>query len=338
MLTADAALLDALADCLESGDTLFEALEKVATAGGAAEHWAHEVRRSVRTEVPVARALRESNVLDDDELSLLSAEGADVVVASALHAVALRRRRSLARRRAIRWGLVGPFGFGALTVVLDPLPNLITGGAYLWPVLRGLLALFILTFAIVAGIPALFRDQRARPRALRLCTAVPGVRRLAALYAEEELTTALVPFVDSGEVRTAGLTAAASILAWSPLREALRVATRQVRSPSKPLPMGGLEPVARQLSLATDLAIVGGVASKHLAERLTQRAEAITLLLTARLRLVARIGAYALVVLFSVSSLVGMISRGLPGMPTLPGGATSPEEKQLEELMKQLEP
>jgi hypothetical protein len=102
--------------------------------------------------------------------------------------------------------------------------------------------------------------------------------------------------------------------------------------------MGGLEPVARQLSLATDLAIVGGVASKHLAQRLAQRGEAIALFLTARLRLVARIGAYALVVLFSVSSLVGMISRGLPGMPTLPGGATSPEEKQLEELMKQLEP
>src|SRR5450432_2148525 len=117
MLTADAALLDALADCLESGDTLFEALDKVSTAGAAAENWTHDVRRSVRTEVPVARALRESNVLDDDELSLLSAEGADLVVASALHAVALRRRRSLARRRAIQWALVGPFGFGALTVV-----------------------------------------------------------------------------------------------------------------------------------------------------------------------------------------------------------------------------
>ena len=337
MLTADAALLEALADCLESGDTLFEALEKVATAGGAAQRWAHDVRRSVRTEVPVARALREASVLDDDELSLFSAEGADVVVASALHAVALRRRRSLARRRAIRWCLVGPFGFAALTVVLDPLPNLVTGGAYFWPVLRGLLALFIMTLAIVAGIPALLRDSRARPGALRLCAAVPGIRRLAALYAEEELTTVLVPFVDSGEVGTAGLTAAASLLAWSPLHEGLRGAARLVRPSSTPLPMGGLEPLAGRLSLATDLAIVGGVASNHLAERLAQRGEALALLLTARLRLVVRIGAYALVVLLSVSSLVGLISRGLPGMPALPGGATSPEEKQLEDLMKQLE-
>jgi hypothetical protein len=164
---------------------------------------------------------------------------------------------------------------------------------------------------------------------------MPGVRRLAALYAEEELTTALVPFVEGGEVRTAGLTVAASLLAWSPLREGLRVAAGAVRLPSTPLPMGGLEPLARQLSLATNLAIVGGGASKRLEKRLAQRGEAINLLLTARLRLVVRIGAYALVVLFSISSLVGMISRGLPGMPTLPGGATSPDQKELEELMKQ---
>ena len=82
MITTDAALLDALADCLESGDSFFEALEKVTMAGGAAEEWAQRVRRSVRAEVPAAAALRESNVLDDDELSLLSAEGADVVVAN----------------------------------------------------------------------------------------------------------------------------------------------------------------------------------------------------------------------------------------------------------------
>jgi hypothetical protein len=204
-------------------------------------------------------------------------------------------------------------------------------------VVRGLFALIVLTLAVVAGIPALLRG-RARHGALLLCAAVPGVRRLALLYAEEELTTALVPFADSAEVRAAGLTAAASLLAWSPLREALRVAGRSVRPPSGSLPMGGLEPLAPHLSLATDLAIVGGVASKRLAQRLAQRGEAITLVVTARLRLVTRFGAYALVVLFSVSALVGMISRGLPGMPGFHGGATSPEQKELEELMKQLEP
>jgi hypothetical protein len=336
MVTADAALLDALADCLESGGTLLEALEKVAAAGRVAEPWAQRVRPSARAEAPVRAALRESKVLDDEELSVLAVADTGAAVASALRAVALRRRRSVARRRAIRWGLLGPFALGALTVVLDPLPNLVTGGAYLWPVLRGLLTLFILSLAVVAGIPALLRDPRARSMALRLCSSVPGVRRLAALYAEEELTTALVPLMEAGEMRTAGLTAAASLLAWSPLREGLRAAAGAVRLPSTPLPMGGLEPLAPRLSLATKLAVVGGVASKRLPERLAQRGEAIHLLLTARLRLVVRIGAYALVVLFSVNSLVGMIARGLPGMPALPGGDASPEQKELEDLMKQL--
>ena len=37
MITTDVALLDALADCLESGDTLTSALDKVAMARGEAE-------------------------------------------------------------------------------------------------------------------------------------------------------------------------------------------------------------------------------------------------------------------------------------------------------------
>ena len=158
------AALDAVADCLESGDTLSEALEKVASAKGAAEDWARRVGRSVRAHSGLTGALRESNVFDDDELSLLlSAEGADAMVASALRVVTARRRRSLARRRGLRVGLVVPFALGVLTVVLDPLPNLITGGAYVWPVLRGLVTLVVLTLAIVAGIPALLRDpHRAR--------------------------------------------------------------------------------------------------------------------------------------------------------------------------------
>ncbi len=331
------AALDAVADCLESGDTLFDALGKVAIARGAAGDWAQRVRRSVRPHAGLAGALRESNVFDDDELSLLlSAESAGSM-ASALRVVTLRRRRSLARRRALRWGLVVPFGLGALTVVVDPLPNLITGGAYVWPVLRGLSTLVVVTLAIVAGIPALLRDRRARPRTLRLCAAVPGVRRLTALYAEEELTTALAAFADGGELRPAGLLVASSLLAWSPLGEPLRMATRSVRSAPDPLPMGGLEPLAPQLSFGTDLAVIGGVALKRLADRLAQRGEAIASLLTARLRLVVGIGAYALVVLVSVNSVLGLISRGLPELPSLPGGGTSPEQKQLEDLLKQLE-
>ena len=336
MIPSDPAFLDALADCLESGDTLLEALGKVAIAGGAAEDWTRHVRPSVRADVAVARALRESNVVDDDELSILSAGGAGSALGPALRAVVLRRQRGLARRRAVRRGLLGPFAFGALTIVLAPLPEIVTGGPYVWPVLRGLFVLVLLTLAVVIGVPALLRQPQARPRALALCTRVPGFRHLAALYAEEELTTGLAPLVDPGEPRTAGLTAVASILAWSPLGEALLAASRTVRPSASPLPMGGLEPLARQLSAATSLALVGGVASKRLPEQLARRGEEIAPRLTAHLRLVTRVGAYALVVLFSVTSLAGMIARGLPGIPVFPGGTTSPEQKELEDLLKEL--
>ena len=337
MTFMDTALLDALADCLESGDSLAEALAKVAMAGGVAGMWAERIRRSVRADVPLAALLRRSNVIDESEHALLSAEGADHVGAALLRVVATRRRWQLARRRSIQLGLLGPFGVAVLTVILDPIPNLVSGGPYVWPVFRGLALLAAVTLAIVVGIPALLRDPRARHRLLRLCAAVPGVHWLAALHAEEEMTTALVPFVVDAQVTSAGLTAASAMLAWSPIGEAMRAAGRVVRVPEAPLPMGGLEPLARQMSLATNLAVVGGVASKRLAERLTQRGEAISVLLTARTRLVVRVGAYAIIVLFSVASLASMVARGLPGIPTLPGAPGNADQKQLEELMKQIE-
>jgi hypothetical protein len=340
MTTTDAALLEALGDCLESGDTLPQALGKLAMAGGAAGWWTDQIRRSVRADVPAGSALRQTRLFEPDELPLLPAEGPDAAAAQPLHAVVLRRRRGVARRRAILWGLVAPFAFAALTVLLDPLPNLVGDDPFLWPEIRGLLVLTILGLTVFAGLPALLRRPRARARILRMCSAVPGLRWFTALYAEEELTTALVPFVVGEEVSPAGLAAAASLLAWSPLAETLRGAAASVRPPSTPLPMlpmAGLEPIARQLSLATNLAVLGGVASRRLADRLTQRGDAIAALLTSRLRLTLRIVGYSLVVVLSIGSLVGMISRGLPGMPTLPGGATTPDQQQLEDLLKQLE-
>ncbi len=331
MIPSDPALLDTLADCLESGDTLVEALDKVATAGAAAGQWTRQVRRSARPDVGVARALREANVVDDDELSILSADNT-AALGSALRAVVDRRRRRLARQSALRWGLAGPFALAVLTVAFGALADVVTGGPVVWPMLCGLVVL-ALTAGMIAGLPALLR----RPQALRLCTQVPGIRSLAALHAEEELTIALAPFADGGALGSAGLAAGAALVAWSPLGETLRDASRSVPSSAAPLPMGGLDSLAGQLSPETGLAIVGGVASKRLRERLAARGDAIALRLTARLRLATRALAYSILVLFSVISLVGMIARGLPGMLQLPGGATSPDQKELEDLLKQLQ-
>jgi hypothetical protein len=236
----------------------------------------------------------------------------------------------------VRWGLAGPFAFAALTVVLAPLPDVIAGGPYVEPVLRDLFVLVVLTLAIGAGVPALLRHPETRRGLLRLATRVPGLRSFATLHAEEELATALGTFADRGELRATGLAGLAALLAWSPLGVALRDAERSPRALGH-LAMGGLDPLARQLSTETGLAIVGGVASKRLPERLAVRGDAIAQRLTARLRLATRIGAYALVVLLSASSLVGMIERGIPGMLQLPGGVTSPDQKELEDLLKELQ-
>jgi hypothetical protein len=337
MSTTDAALLEALGDCLAAGDTLPQALGRVSLAGGAAGFWTEQVRRTTRTEGPAVGALRAARLLDPDELAILPADGADAAAAAPLQAIALRRRRSSARQRAILRGLVAPFGFAVLTVVLDPLPNLVTDEPFLWPEVRGMLWLVALGLAIFLGAPALLRRPGARAVLLRVGQAAPGLRWFTSLYAEEELTTIAVAHVEGSEVTPAGLLAAASLLHWSGLATPLRAAAASVRPAGAPLALGGFEPIARQLSFETNLALVGGVASDRLAQRLTGRGDAIASLLTARLRLLTRIVGYALVVVLSIGSLVGMIARGLPGMPTLPGGATTPDQQELEDLLKQIE-
>ncbi len=337
MTTTDAALLEALGDCLGSGDTLPQALGKLSLAGGTAGWWTEQVRRSVRTDVPAGPALRGTHLFEPDELALLPEGGPDEAAAMPLQAVVLRRRRGAARRRAVLLGLVAPFGFAALTVMLDPLPNLISDAPFLWPEIRGFSLLCLLGVAIFVGLPALLGRPGARSRILRFCCALPGLRWFTSHYAEEELTAAVVPFIADEQVTPAGLLAASSLLPWSPLAPTLRGAAASERPVATMLPMAGLEPVARQLSSGTNLAFIRGVTSHNLALRLTQRGDDIALLLTARLRLTARITGYALVVVLSISSLIGMISRGLPGMPTLPGGDTTPDQQQLEDLLKQLE-
>ena len=337
MRSTDTAFLECLADCLEAGAVTSDALRHVARAGSAAEAWAERILRLARAEMPLATLLRTAKVIDDSECALLSAEGAGDLAAALLHVVAARRRRQLARRQSIQLGLVGPFGIAALTVVLDPIPSLITGGSYVWPVFRGFVVLGLLALGVVVGVPALLREKQRRTKVLGLCAVVPGLHWLAKLYAEEELTTALAPFVVGGYVREGGLRAASVLLGWSKLDEAMRLAKPVVDGSLRDAPLGGLEPIASQMTLATNLAVVGGVASKRLAERLTKRGEEIAVLLTARARTVVRVGAYGIIVLFSAFSLAGMVAQGLPGMPTLPGTAGNVDQKELEELMKQLE-
>ena len=77
--------------------------------------------------------------------------------------------------------------------------------------------------------------------------------------------------------------------------------------------------------------------SQGLAARLAARGDEIDAELTRRLRFVVRVIAYGLVVVLSFGSFVNMVSRALPGGAPLLGGMQSADQKELEEIMKELE-
>jgi len=332
MTASDAALLDVLAACLGAGVPLPDALSRIEAAGHEASRWVQRVRPFARPGSSVESALFAARAIDATERAILASAVTPAAVAGVLHALVLRRRRRADRSRTILRGLLGPFAIAALTVILDPLPNLIGSGSYVGPVFRGLLALGLATAFVVAGVPAILRSPSLGPRVLAACSKLPGLDWLTARHAEAELVTTSAPFVERSEVGHAGLLATSALLAWSPLGERVRVAALA----SANAPEAAFAMLAPQLSLATNLAIVSGTASGQLAAHLAARGEEIAAQLTSRLRLAVRVAAYTLVVLLSFASLVNMVSRALPGT-SLPGATFSEEQKELDDIMRELE-
>jgi hypothetical protein len=332
MIASDAPFLDALAACLGAGVPLQDALSRIERAGFAASRWVQRVRPFVRPESSVESALLGAGAIDATEHALLAAAVTPDAVESLLHALVLRRRRRSALRAVVLRGLAGPFAIAALTVVLDPLPNLIGSGSYVWPVFRGLVVLGLVTALVVLGIPALVRSPNVGPRLLMLCARVPVLDWLAARHAEGELVTMSAPFVARPGIGSAGLVAASATLAWSPLGEKIRVAGADGAAPASVL-----ERLAPCFSLATNLSIVGGIASNDLATRLAARGEEIAAELSAHVRIGVRVAAYVFVGLLTLQSLANLFSRALPGGGLLPGVVPSAEQRDLDEVMKELE-
>jgi hypothetical protein len=123
------------------------------------------------------------------------------------------------------------------------------------------------------------------------------------------------------------------MLGWSPLAERVRVAALA----NATTPEWALARLAPSLSIATNLSIVSGIASNQLGARLASRGEEIADLVTTRLRVGIKVVAYVLVVLLSLASLASLVSRALPWASGLPGVAPTTEQKELDEVMKELE-
>jgi hypothetical protein len=342
MVAPDAACLDALASCLGSGVPLPDALARIESAGMEASRWVGRIRKHSapdgRAPVSLEDALCSSNVVDAAERAVLARAVTPAEVEGVLRAFALRRGQRAALRRALLRGLVGPLAVAILTVVLDPLPNLLGNGSYVGPVLSGLFVLGLVSAACVVGVPAALRSPALGPRFLALSAKLPGLAWLAAQHAEAELVTMSAPFAAPSDAGSGGLLAMAAALSWSPLGGAIRGAVQSGGAASAEAPLDwALVRLAPRLSLPTNLSIVSGIASGQLAARLTARGDEIATRLTARLRFATRTLAYSVVVLLSIQSLVGMVSRAMPGGSLLPGIVPSAEQKELEEIMKELE-
>jgi hypothetical protein len=330
MIAADADFLDVLAACLGAGVPLPDALSRIETAGPQAARWVQRIRPFAQPGSSLEGALLAARILDGAESALLALAVTPDAVEALLRALAVRGRRRSALRGTILRGLIGPFAIAALTVVLDPLPNLFGSASCVWPVFRGLLVLALLSAFVVFSVPALLRSPTLGPRLRGACAGMPGLAWLAALHAEGELVTASAPFVARPQGGSEGLLAVSSLFAWSPLAEKVRAVA------AAGAPDLALQRLAPHLSLATNLSIVSGVASKHLAWRLAARGEEIATELVAHTRIVIRVAAYALVVVLTLQSLASLLSRALPGMPLVPGADPSTEQKELDEAMKHL--
>ena len=173
-------------------------------------------------------SLHAARAIDPTEAALLTLAVTPDATERLLHTLAIRRRRRATLRSAILRGLIGPIAIGALTVVLNPLPNLVGNASYVGPVLRGLFLLGLATAFVVAGVPALLRSPSIGPRVFALCARLPGLAWIASRYAEGELVTVSAPFVARSEAGSEGLLAASTMIAWSPLGE--KVAPRRSRA------------------------------------------------------------------------------------------------------------
>jgi hypothetical protein len=288
----------------------------------------------VRGDGSVESALHAARVIDAREQSLLAVAVAPDAVESLLHALAARRRRRDALRRLILHGLVGPFAIAALSVLLDPLPNLFVGGeSYIGPVFRGLSVLGLVTALVVLGVPAALRSPRIGPRIVELCASLPGLSWIAARHAEAELATMSAAFVGRSDAGTGGLLAASAMLAWSPLGARIRdAATANAATPE-----WALAKLAPYLSVETNLAVVGGIASGRLAADLATRGEALAAEVTRHVQRGVRVTAYTFVVLLSLASLASLVSHALPFASPFTGATPTTEQKELDDIMKLLD-
>jgi hypothetical protein len=171
-------LLDAIGAAIGAGASTADALKLIASAGPASARAARLVEE--RLAGGLASALAGAKLLAPDEEPLVQLGERESCVASALSFTVARRRQRRARRRAA-WGAVaGPLVFAALTLLFDPLPQIMMGTGSIGGALRNLGWLAAVTAAVMLGLPRILRVVKIRALADQL----PFARTLSQLERE----------------------------------------------------------------------------------------------------------------------------------------------------------
>jgi type II secretory pathway component PulF len=327
-------LLEALADCLAAGVATPAALEVLEGGGRSGRDLARALAaasESGELADAIARAMR---VSDEEAVLLIEAERRGRLPA-ALALCAARRREARALRRQLAQAAATPLLLALLTVLLAPLPRLILGGGYAGAALRGAAAVLAVAGVGLLLLPWLFAHPRHGAGLRARLARIPLLGRLVRLDAEAGFAGALGVLGGAAPPALEVVEVAGRVWRSPQLARAAAQAARipaRASSAQRPSPSEALSPELA-LTMATGAA-AGGLADRLGRFRLRARDQ-----LTARLRGIARVLAFALLVAVSLQGLRQLMSQSLPGL--MPGlgvpGLETPELKELEREL-QLEP
>ena len=294
-------LLAALASALASGASPPAALAWLAGAGPASARVARQLEEGLKSG-SLSSALTSAGLVAADEAAVVAAGDASAALA---WTVDWRRIRA-ERRRAIRGAVIGPLAFAALTLLAEPLPSLVMGAGLFGGALRATLLLAAATAALWFGVPRLLVRRRA------WFARVPFVGALLRLD-EEDAAAALVAAFAARDNLGAAPSVARAIAA--PFAESLIAAAADpsLRAPS----------LSESFALALSVGARQGELPARMAAFHADRART----LTARLRRVARVVAFAVAAAVAVQATSHLLSGPLPG---LGGNVDTPEMRELE--------
>jgi len=309
-------LLEALAANLETA-TAPEALAVIARAGPASARLARVVEERLRAG-SLAAALAEAKLITRPEQALVAVGEEAARVPAALRCLVERGLVADERRRVVRNVVIAPLSLAAMSILAEQLPAMVLGGGSLGRAFITVALMAAATAALLIGLPRLWAHAIWGARLRAAAAKIPFARALARGDAEERAAAVVAAFADKGDLGRAPLAARAIVPA--PFADALALAAA---NPFAPI---------TTFSESFGLALATGARTGDLPARMAKLHHAAARATTARLRSIARVVAYAVVLIVFLHGAAQLLSTPLPGL----GGdlGNSPEMRELEKELE----